>query len=91
MENSAEAKVMFGKVAGTLVYEDELGQMVFVFDVSPAKDDSTGKWKLYLNSQPLVNGKVAQPKTESEWQRIATAVEGTKQYAESRGYLIEVR
>ena len=82
-------KVSFGKIARTIVYEDDVGSLLFVFDASVNRDQSTGKWTLYLDCQPLVDGRIVEPKSEEDRRRVASAVKRAKRYAESRGYLVE--
>jgi hypothetical protein len=90
MNDAANYKVEFGKTARTLLYEDTLGTILFVFDVSVGKDESTGKSRFYLDNRPMIDRKAFEPKTEAERHRVAVALERTKQYATSCGYLVEV-
>jgi hypothetical protein len=90
MNDAPDYRVSLGKIARTIVYYDALGAISFVFDASALEDESKDKWKLYLDRRPMVDNKTYEPRTESERQRIAFAIERTKEYAESKGYLVEV-
>jgi hypothetical protein len=89
MNDAVDYKVAFGKTARTILYEDTFGEILFAFDTSPAKDETTGKWRLYLDNRPMIDRKSFEPKTEAERQRVAVALERTRRYAESSGYLVE--
>ena len=90
MNEAADYTVAFGKAARTILYEDTLGTILFVFDVSVAKDEATGKWRFYLDNRPTIDRRSFEPKTEAERQRVAVALERTQQYVTSCGYLVEV-
>jgi len=83
--------IKFGRVARTLVYEDRLGTLSFVFDISPAQVPLVGKWKLHLCPRPLIpDGDKYRQATTEEDERVALALERTKEYAASRGYVVEL-
>ena len=85
----SEFKVSFGRTARTLVYEDHLGVLLFAFDVSPS-EESEGTWNLHLGNQPLnEDGTIVESIDSSDRQRIAVAIDRTRQYASSRGYHVE--
>jgi hypothetical protein len=73
-----------------LVYEDAEGAICFTFDLSPAEDQAKGKWKLHLDRQPLTQeGKKLECTTAAERKRVTVGLERTKEYAASRGYLVD--
>ena len=91
MSPAADFTVCFGRTARTLVYEDVLGTVCFTFDISPAKDQSTGKWNLHLGNQAfLPDGKRLECQTPAEYERVRLALEKVKEYASSRGYQVEL-
>ena len=86
MSESPEFKVSFGPTAGTLVYEDQLGVIMFACDISPS-EESTGRYNLHLGRQPLTeDGKFMECKNPLDRERVALALDRTRQYVSSRGY-----
>jgi hypothetical protein len=91
MNANLEFRVHFGPIARTLVYQDRLGTICFAFDISPANDGSKTGWRLHLGQQPLTeHGNKMECETEAEQQRIALALERTKQYVSARGYRVNL-
>ena len=48
-------KVSFGRTGRTLVYEDAIGTLLFVFDCSPADQRSGKNWNLHLSRSALLD------------------------------------
>ena len=88
----ANYKVSFGRTGRTLVYEDEVGILLFTFDCSPAKKETGREWNLHLGKRALADegGKFVlhNGNSEVERERVATAMERVGQYASSCGYLV---
>ena len=73
-----------------LVYEDAEGVICFAFDLSADEDQAKEKWKLHLDRQPLTQeGKKLECTTTAERKRVTVGLERTKEYAASRGYLVD--
>jgi len=70
-------KVQFGKIARTLDYTDAAGSLMFTFDISGKESGA-----------PLVleHWATATPRDS----RYALAFQRTKEFLESRGYVVEV-
>lgn len=81
MNPNEDYKVSFGRIARTILYEDEAGALQFGFDVKPKKDPATGKWTLVLESEPIVigNGRLSAG-------RATLALSRVRDYTASRGY-----
>jgi hypothetical protein len=91
MNAPLEFKVGFGRSARTLVYEDPEGSIWFAFDITPAKDQTKGKWNLHLGRQPLTpEGKEMECATVAERERTVAALARVKEHAASKGYLVEL-
>ena len=58
MDTNAEAnyKVSFGRAGGTLVYEDDVGFLLFTFDCGPADKQSGREWNLHLGTSCCCTG-----------------------------------
>ena len=91
MKNLLKFEVGFGKIARTIVYKDDRGILCFTFDISPAKDITTRKWKILLNRTPLIqeNGKLKKMTTVDS-DRASVALERVRKHVISLGYLIEI-
>jgi hypothetical protein len=80
-------KVSFGNVARTIVYEDIYGVVCFAFDISPSEDNAIVKWSLQIGHQSLTReGSMLKCAPE----RVKIALERIKEFATSRGYLVEI-
>jgi hypothetical protein len=91
MASTPKFKVSFGSIARTLVCEDEIGHICFTFDVSPAGSDAKEKWKLHLDPRPLLpQGQIFEHMSPADKDRVAAALEATKVYAASCGYIVEL-
>jgi hypothetical protein len=94
MDSESTYKVIFGRMARTLIYEDSAGTLLFTFDVSRAKADTRKEWNLHLDKRPLVGeaGKFVLYDHDSqiEQERVAKAFERVEQYASSCGYFVLV-
>ena len=92
MDTNAEAnyKVSFGRAGGTLVYEDDVGFLLFTFDCGPADKQSGREWNLHLGTRALVDigGRFVLHNASSEWERVAAALERVRLYASSCGYVV---
>jgi len=85
-----EFTVSFGRVDRTLIYVDGIGSLCFTFDVSPSEGSAT-KWTLYLDQKPLTEDcKVLECRTQQDRERVAQALQRTKEYTTSRGYDVRV-
>ena len=84
-------RVRFGALAGTLVYEDEDGVIIFMFEIRPSERPEKGRWTIDLSSSPR-NGeaKPFESEVSGGQERVRLAFERTKQYALSSGYQIDV-
>ena len=90
MANGEAYQISFGALAGTLVYEDPSGVIVFAFEIFPSEDTEKGKWMLGLSSKPRSeDGKLINV-DPSGYRRVSQAFERTKQYVLSRGYQVKV-
>lgn len=82
-------KVGFGRTAGTFVYEDNEGTIVFYVGISPAVNPERGKWMIELGHPRTREGKLLQI-TSSQASRVSFALDKTKEFLLSRGYQIQV-
>ena len=85
-----EYNVGFGSLAGTLLYEDQKGNVAFIFDISPSSIPGK-EWTLELSPSPRDrDGKLTQnePQWDQKW--VLKAFERTKGYAISCGYDVRV-
>jgi len=79
-------RVGFGRTAGTLVYEDAGGAILFAFDLRTSENPEKGKWTIELSSKPRdIDLKLLK---NEDPERISEAFERTKQFALSRGYQV---
>jgi hypothetical protein len=88
-ETTSFFSVHFGKIARTLVYQDALGTLTFVFEISPTGDSEPVKFNLILSKHALdQEGKLYACHTEADRQRNAVALRRVAQYVESCGYVV---
>ncbi len=94
MIDAVDYKVSWGRIARTLVDEDAVGSLCFVFDVDPAPPHSGRSSTIYLSKGPLieVSGKLEIYECHSalERDRLATALERVRQYCVSCSYIVLV-
>jgi hypothetical protein len=92
--NSIDYKVSFGKTARTLLYEDSNGTVRFGFDVNPSQEKSKEKWTIELECPSNEYERIASIKNRQLWvaeqKRVDIAIERTKQYLISCGYLVKI-
>ena len=79
MQDAKEYKVSFGRAARTLLYEDAVGILRFVFDVTPNNDQSEKRWTLHLSPATAPDG--IKPTSQAERERISIALERVQEYA----------
>jgi hypothetical protein len=90
MASTPKFKIGFGKVARTLVCEDDIGTICFTFDISPAGNHAKENWKLQLDPRPLgLQAESFEYMSVADNDRAAAAFEQAKAYAASKGYLVE--
>jgi hypothetical protein len=89
MNAFTQYSVEFGKIARTLVYKDEEGELLFTFDIGPRRDPLSAKWSLLLNRKPLTrNAENVANSTGPDMKRVEAALERTVAYATTAGYLV---
>ena len=88
MNTQPNFRVEFGRIARTLVYEDDVGAVAFTFDVSPSQDPSKGAWTMHLGLGPVTpDGTPFQISAPVNW--IAAAREQAKQFLLGIGYEVK--
>jgi predicted metallo-beta-lactamase superfamily hydrolase len=89
-----EYRVKLGQTARTILYEDSLGTLCFVFDVCPRIKERNKEWTLTLSKAPLVmvSGKPARYERDPNFnqERAESALRRVEEWASSRGYQISV-
>jgi hypothetical protein len=87
--DQSQFSVRFGAEARTIVYQDPVGEMLFVFDVDPNDTRPSTKWTVYLSPVPLTVQRTRLDKTIAiDAQRIELARQRVAAYVESCGYIV---
>jgi hypothetical protein len=89
MANTPKFKVSFGKIAETILCQDAIGTMRFIFDVSSADGQGKPKWHLDPRSFVLEGGTFKLPLATDE-DRARAALEEIKDWLASKGYSVQV-
>jgi hypothetical protein len=88
--NEALYKVSAGDRAHTLVYEDGLGSIYFVFDITAPQDGNQREWNLWLHPRALTSqGQPLAAEASADAGRVTVAYERTLLYARSRGFAVK--
>jgi hypothetical protein len=80
--------VQFGKQARTLIYRDEVGPLVYCFDVSQNRVE--GKYELYLDTLPGIEGGPFEIQSPDDETRAARSLEAVAAYVAKCGYTLRL-
>ena len=89
----AKGKISFSISGEMIEYggcKDVTGAIAFTFDASFSSDERTGKYTLFFDRVPMVDGKCFEPKSKSEQDWLDAALDRSRQYLESAGYVVEL-
>ncbi len=82
-----KSDVRFGKIARTIICDDENGALLFCFDVAPSTDATKKKWTVYLGQRATEEeGTELLPPSR----RVEAAFERVKAYLVKCGYEVEI-